>query len=92
MYYVEFDYVQSCDEILEKFDQIAIELAQQYGPVPVIGSIYLDILNIKIPFFDSFVLLLQIAVHIFPRRTRTFLRCPFADINNVFISLCSTVN
>lgn len=36
-YRLDMDYVRSCDEILRKFDLAAIELAGQYGPVPVIG-------------------------------------------------------
>ena len=36
-YRLDMDYVRSCDEILTKFDAVAIDLAQQYGPVPVIG-------------------------------------------------------
>ena len=31
------DYVRSCDTILTKFDAVAVELAAEYGPVPVIG-------------------------------------------------------
>jgi len=31
------DYVRSCDAILTKFDAVAVELAADYGPVPVIG-------------------------------------------------------
>jgi len=36
-YRLDMDYVRSCDSILTKFDAVAIELAEQYGPVPVIG-------------------------------------------------------
>jgi len=36
-YRLEFDYVKSCDGILTKFDAVAVELAAEYGPVPVIG-------------------------------------------------------
>lgn len=36
-YRLDFDYVRSCDSILSKFDAIAVELAAEYGPVPVIG-------------------------------------------------------
>ena len=36
-YKLDFDYLKTCDTILEKFDKIAVELAQELGPVPVIG-------------------------------------------------------
>lgn len=36
-YRLEMDYVASCDKILSKFDLVAVELAAEYGPVPVIG-------------------------------------------------------
>ena len=36
-YRLDFDYVRSCDSILSKFDSVAVELAAEYGPVPVIG-------------------------------------------------------
>ena len=36
-YRLDFDYVRSCDTILTKFDAVAVELAAEYGPVPVIG-------------------------------------------------------
>jgi len=36
-YRLELDYVKSCDGIVSKFDAVAVELASQYGPVPVIG-------------------------------------------------------
>ena len=36
-YRLDMDYVRSCDSILTKFDAVAIDLAEQYGPVPVIG-------------------------------------------------------
>lgn len=36
-YRLQFDYTKSCDAVLEKFDRVAVELAGQYGPLPVIG-------------------------------------------------------
>jgi len=36
-YRLGFDYVSTCDSILTKFDAVAVELAAEYGPVPVIG-------------------------------------------------------
>lgn len=36
-YRLDMDYVRSCDDILTKFDTAAIDLARQYGPIPVIG-------------------------------------------------------
>lgn len=36
-YNLSFDYLKSCDEILQKFETIAPSLARQYGPIPVIG-------------------------------------------------------
>ena len=34
---LELDYLNTCDEILSKFDKLAVELAGAYGPLPVIG-------------------------------------------------------
>jgi hypothetical protein len=31
------DYLRTCDAILTKFDSIAVDLASEYGPLPVIG-------------------------------------------------------
>lgn len=36
-YPIGFDYLEVCDGILERFEQAALPLAQQYGPLPVIG-------------------------------------------------------
>ena len=36
-YRLEFDYAKTCDSILEKFDNVATELAKEYGPLPVVG-------------------------------------------------------
>ena len=36
-YRLDFDYLRSCDEILAKFDAVAVDLASEYGPLPVIG-------------------------------------------------------
>lgn len=36
-YTLSFDYITTCDEIITKFERIAPTLAQQYGPIPVIG-------------------------------------------------------
>jgi hypothetical protein len=36
-YPLELDYVKTCDQILSKFDSVAVELASVYGPLPVIG-------------------------------------------------------
>ena len=36
-YRLDFDYARTCDYILEKFDSIAIDLANDYGPLPVVG-------------------------------------------------------
>ena len=36
-YRLDMDYLRSCDEILSKFDAVAVDLAGQYGPLPVIG-------------------------------------------------------
>lgn len=36
-YRLDFDYVRVCDMILSKFDAVAVELAAEYGPVPVYG-------------------------------------------------------
>lgn len=36
-YRLDMDYLRSCDEILAKFDAVAVDLAAEYGPLPVIG-------------------------------------------------------
>ena len=36
-YRLDMDYLRSCDEILAKFDAVAVNLAGKYGPLPVIG-------------------------------------------------------
>ena len=36
-YHLDFDYVEICDSILRKFDRVAVELAQEFGAVPVVG-------------------------------------------------------
>lgn len=36
-YRLDMDYVRSCDAILSKFDCVAVELANEYGALPVIG-------------------------------------------------------
>ena len=36
-YRLSFNHLQSCDEVIEKFERIAPSLAQQYGAIPVIG-------------------------------------------------------
>eukprot|EP01038_Epipyxis_sp_PR26KG_P010080 gene10080-13546_t len=36
-YRLDMDYLRICDNILSKFDSIAIQLASTYGPLPVIG-------------------------------------------------------
>jgi acetyl esterase/lipase len=36
-YALEFDHIKSADTILERFDRIAVELAREYGPLPVVG-------------------------------------------------------
>jgi hypothetical protein len=32
-----FGYIDTCDDIITRFEQISPTLAQQYGPIPVIG-------------------------------------------------------
>jgi len=34
---LSFDYITTCDDIITKFERIAPNLAQQYGPIPVVG-------------------------------------------------------
>jgi hypothetical protein len=34
---LSFNHLQTCDEVIEKFERVAPTLAQQYGPIPVIG-------------------------------------------------------
>ena len=34
---LSFDHIATCDDIITRFERIAPSLAQQYGPVPVIG-------------------------------------------------------
>jgi hypothetical protein len=34
---LSFDYIDTCDDIITRFERIAPTLAQQYGPIPVIG-------------------------------------------------------
>ena len=34
---LSFDYIQTCDDIITRFERVAPSLAQQYGPIPVIG-------------------------------------------------------
>ena len=36
-YRLDMDYLRSCDGILSKFDAVAVDLAGEYGPLPVIG-------------------------------------------------------
>lgn len=36
-YRLDMDYTTICDGILSKFDVVGVELAQEYGPLPVIG-------------------------------------------------------
>lgn len=36
-YTLSFDHIQTCDDVISRFERIAPSLAQQYGPVPVIG-------------------------------------------------------
>ncbi len=36
-YTLSFDYISTCDDIITRFERIAPSLAQQYGPIPVIG-------------------------------------------------------
>ena len=36
-YRLNFDYVEICDSILSRFDQVAVDLAAEYGAIPVIG-------------------------------------------------------
>lgn len=36
-YRLDMDYLRSCDGILAKFDAVAVDLAGEYGPLPVIG-------------------------------------------------------
>ena len=36
-YRLDFDYVEICDTILSKFARVAVELAQEFGAVPVVG-------------------------------------------------------
>ena len=36
-YRLDLDYVRSCDDILSKFDNVAIKLVSKYGYLPVIG-------------------------------------------------------
>lgn len=36
-YNLSFDYTQVCDAVLERFERVAIPLAKEYGPLPVIG-------------------------------------------------------
>jgi hypothetical protein len=34
---LSFNHLQTCDDVIEKFERVAPTLAQQYGPIPVIG-------------------------------------------------------
>jgi len=36
-YNLSFDYVQTCDMVLERFEKVAIPLAKEYGALPVVG-------------------------------------------------------
>jgi hypothetical protein len=36
-YNLSFDHLETCDEVIEKFERIAPMLARQYGAVPVVG-------------------------------------------------------
>lgn len=36
-YRLDMDYLRSCDSILSKFDALAVELAEEYGALPVVG-------------------------------------------------------
>lgn len=36
-YTLSFDHISTCDDIITRFERIAPSLAQQYGPIPVIG-------------------------------------------------------
>jgi len=36
-YNLSFDYVQTCDMVLERFEEVAIPLAREYGALPVVG-------------------------------------------------------
>jgi hypothetical protein len=36
-YRLSFDYVETCDAILNRFDKVAVDLAGEYGALPVIG-------------------------------------------------------
>ena len=36
-YRLGFDYIDICDDILTKFDDVGVKLADMYGPLPVIG-------------------------------------------------------
>jgi hypothetical protein len=36
-YRLDMDYLRSCDGILSRFDAVAVDLASEYGPLPVIG-------------------------------------------------------
>jgi hypothetical protein len=36
-YQLDFDYLEICDSILTKFDNVAVDLAREYGAIPVIG-------------------------------------------------------
>lgn len=36
-YQLNFDYVDICDKILDKFEPVGVQLAETYGPLPVIG-------------------------------------------------------
>jgi len=34
---LSFDYITTCDTIITKFERVAPTMAQQYGPIPVVG-------------------------------------------------------
>jgi len=36
-YNLSFDYAQTCDMVLERFEKVAIPLAKEYGALPVVG-------------------------------------------------------
>eukprot|EP01039_Chlorochromonas_danica_P008528 gene8528-9401_t len=36
-FHLQLNYLTLCDEVLAKFDKVAVELAQEYGALPVIG-------------------------------------------------------
>jgi hypothetical protein len=36
-YKLDFDYVKCADEILDRFDRVAVQLAREVGPLPVVG-------------------------------------------------------